>query len=94
MNKRWLNSDPQHRWLVWMRVTQDRACEPTALHQQSPGSWEQEGAGDSFCLAGFLQDFREEVAVEVNVEGRLKSHQIEDVGRALGIEGGRAAVRP
>ena len=41
-----------------------------------------------------LQDFREKVAVEVNVEGRLKFHQIEDVGRALGIEGGGAAVRP
>lgn len=41
-----------------------------------------------------LQDFREEVAVEVNVEGRLKFHQLDDVGRALGIEGGRVAVRP
>ena len=41
-----------------------------------------------------LQDFREEVALEVNLDGRVKFHRIEDVGRALGTEGGRIADRP
>lgn len=46
------------------------------------------------CAWQRLDDFREDVMLEVNLEGCVEFHQTEAVSRALAIEQGHIVARP